>query len=178
MKKKQDLIIIGAGISGLYAATLLQDKYNIIILEARERLGGRILTQKGHDLGPSWIWPHQKNILSLIDDLGLEIFSQYTHGQALYDTPSLLQRFDAPPPAPSFRVTGGLIQIINALETKLEKETIHLNQEVLSITEEDSSIYVKTPDQTYKTDYVLSTLAPRLAAEHISYESALEAKIK
>ncbi|HIC43205.1 MAG TPA: hypothetical protein EYO73_02595 [Sulfurimonas sp.] len=178
MKKKQDLIIIGAGISGLYAATLLQEKYNIIILEARERLGGRILTQKGHDLGPSWIWPHQKNILSLIDDLGLEIFSQYTHGQALYDTPSLLQRFDAPPPAPSFRVTGGLIQIINALETKLEKETIHLNQEVLSITEEDSSIYVKTPDQTYKTDYVLSTLAPRLAAEHISYEPALEAKIK
>ena len=53
MTPKKDLIIIGAGLSGLYAASLLQDTYNIIILEARDRLGGRILTEEGHDLGPS-----------------------------------------------------------------------------------------------------------------------------
>ena len=77
MTAKKDLIIIGAGLSGLYAATLLQDKFNIIILEARERLGGRIYTQEGHDLGPSWIWPHQHHILSLIKELELNLFSQY-----------------------------------------------------------------------------------------------------
>ncbi len=65
------LCIIGAGLSGLYSAVLLQDQYEVTIIEARERTGGRIMTLDGHDLGPSWIWPHQKNILQLIETLGL-----------------------------------------------------------------------------------------------------------
>ncbi|MDF1881765.1 FAD-dependent oxidoreductase [Sulfurimonas sp. MAG313] len=170
MNNKQDLIIIGAGLSGLYLATLLQDQYNIIILEARERLGGRILTQEGHDLGPSWIWPHQKHILSLVKELGLQTFSQYTKGEALYDTPALLQRFNAPPSSPSMRIKGGLIKLIDALVQKLPPSLIHINQEVLSMTENDNKISIKTPTKNYEADYVLSTLSPRLACEHISYE--------
>ena len=60
MKKK--LIIVGAGISGIYTAYLLKDKYDITIIEARDRVGGRILTINEFDLGASWIWKHQKNI--------------------------------------------------------------------------------------------------------------------
>jgi len=64
---KPKLCIIGAGLSGLYSAILLQDHYEVTIIEARNRTGGRIMMLDGHDLGPSWIWPHQKNILRLID---------------------------------------------------------------------------------------------------------------
>jgi len=128
MSDKQDLIIIGAGLSGLYAATLLQDIYNITILEARGRTGGRILTKQGHDLGPSWIWPHQKNILSLVKELNLETFSQHINGDALYDAPSGVQRFTPAPSAPSVRLRGGLEKLIDALVSKLTTEIIHINE--------------------------------------------------
>ena len=54
----KNIIIIGAGLSGIYAATLLQKKYNVTILEARDRIGGRVLTVDGFDMGPSWVWQH------------------------------------------------------------------------------------------------------------------------
>ncbi len=166
---KKDLVIIGAGLSGLFAATLLQDDFNIIILEARERVGGRILTKDGHDLGPSWIWPHQKNILALIDDLGLKLYSQYSNGAALYDVPQGVQRFIPPASAPSFRVHGGLEVLIRTLSSKLSEELIHLNQAVSKITQTPGGLSVQTSIHTYKADYVISTLSPRLACRSIEY---------
>ncbi len=170
---KKDLIIIGAGLSGLYTATLLQDDFNIIILEARERVGGRILTKEGHDLGPSWIWPHQNNILALIDDLGLELFAQYSAGAALYDAPQGVQRFVPPDNAPSARVRGGLGRLIRALSSKLPEATIRLNQAVNAITQTAEGLSIQTSEYTYQADYVISTLSPRLACRSIKYAPEL-----
>lgn len=178
MKNKEDLIIIGAGLSGLYVATLLQEHFNITILEARERTGGRIFTEEGHDMGPSWVWPHQRNILSLLSELGLEVFSQYTKGEALYDSPSGVQRFNSPPTAPSSRVKGGLEKLIHALGEKLNTKCIHTNEEVLSIREQNNKLLVQTNLEQYEASYVLSTLSPRLACEHIFYEPALNVRTK
>ncbi|CAI6154376.1 MAG: hypothetical protein SPLUMA2_SPLUMAMAG2_00474 [uncultured Sulfurimonas sp.] len=83
---KKKITIIGAGISGLYLGYLLKDTYDITILEARNRVGGRIYSISGNDMGPSWIWSHQKNVLKLIKELGLELFTQFTDGNSLYDT--------------------------------------------------------------------------------------------
>ena len=177
-KTKKDLIIIGAGLSGLYIATLLKEEFNIIIIEARDRLGGRILTENGHDLGPSWIWSHQKKILALISELNLELFSQYTKGDALYDSPEGVQRFNAPPSAPSARMVGGLEMLVQALSSKLDAQMIHKNEQVQKVSYEKNIIKVKTSTKEYSVDYVLSTLAPRLAYDSIEYEPVLDAKIK
>ena len=75
---KEKLIIVGAGLSGLYLATLLEEKYDITIIEARERIGGRIFSIEGHDMGPSWVWSHHKAILDLFSSMHIEIFPQYT----------------------------------------------------------------------------------------------------
>jgi monoamine oxidase len=174
MTPKKDIIIIGAGLSGLYAATLLRDKFNITILEARNRLGGRILTKEGHDLGPSWIWPHQSNILNLIQQYKIELFTQYTKGDALYDTPGSLQRFQSPPSPPSARVVGGLQTLIDALASTLPSNMIYLNQEVSKISCSAQRVRVKTEHADYDADYVISTLSPRLACENIQYEPPLE----
>lgn len=80
--------IIGAGLSGLYAAYLLerQGVRDYVVLEARERPGGRIATMAvsptgigtasgfdRFDLGPTWFWPdYQHELHRLIDELGLE----------------------------------------------------------------------------------------------------------
>ena len=51
----QAIIIIGAGASGLMAASLLTNAgKEVIILEARNRIGGRIYTVPGEL--PSWPW--------------------------------------------------------------------------------------------------------------------------
>lgn len=169
--KKKKLLIIGAGLSGLYSAVLLQDSYEVIVVEARDRIGGRIMGIDGHDMGPSWVWPHQKNILQLVKTLGLELFPQYTEGYALYDAPDGVQRF-APSTSPSYRIKGGIGQLVNALEKRLKKP-VNLNEKALSLTETNEMVVLKTTAKTYEADSVISTLPPRLAVDSIEYFPAL-----
>ena len=147
--KKKKLVIIGAGLSGLYSAVLLQDRYDVTIIEARDRTGGRIMGIGGHDMGPSWVWPHQKNILKLIETLDLELFSQYTEGLATYDAPDGVQHFRPSQTASSFRIKGGISQIVMALENRLEKP-VNLHEKVLSLTQLNEMIVVKTIDKMYE----------------------------
>lgn len=174
MKK---LAIIGGGLSGLYAAYTLQNDYEITIFEARDRLGGRIHTIEGFDMGPSWIWSHQDRILSLIQSLKIKLFPQYTHGYALYDTPQGVQRFTPPPSPPSARMNGGLMTIIHALASSLSPTSIRLNEPVQSINAQDEKIRLKTSQGYYEADLVLCTLPPRVAAQIITYHPNLPASI-
>lgn len=87
------IIIIGAGLSGLYAAHLLErlGVANVVVLEARDFIGGRIAGMQAaggsdrFDLGPAWFWPEQQCALhQLVDGLGLQRFAQYDQGDMLY----------------------------------------------------------------------------------------------
>lgn len=84
------VIVIGAGISGLAAAKKLKDKgFNVIILEAQEKIGGRIRTDRSlgiaFDEGASWIHGPKGNPITnlasqadantyLTDDDSLKVF--------------------------------------------------------------------------------------------------------
>jgi len=174
--KKEKILIIGAGLSGLYAALLLEKDYDVVVLEARERIGGRVYSVDGHDMGPSWVWRHQKHILQLIESFDLELFEQYTKGSALYDAPEGVQTFSAPPSAPSYRIKGGIIALIYALMKRLTVP-VHLNEKVLSLEEVSGQIEVKSEKNTYKVAKVISTLPPRLACESLSYTPDLSSLV-
>ena len=85
-----DVLIVGGGLAGLTAARLLhRSGIDFRLLEARDRLGGRILSAgadgnpsaDGFDLGPSWFWPAaQPAMAALVADLGLPVLvvSQFT----------------------------------------------------------------------------------------------------
>ncbi|WP_216829659.1 flavin monoamine oxidase family protein [Alkalihalobacterium elongatum] len=85
-----DVVIVGAGLSGLTAAIELK-KQNIsfAILEARPRVGGRIfsLMEKGFglDLGAQWISVHHERIKQLITEFNLETISTNQKGKTIYE---------------------------------------------------------------------------------------------
>ncbi len=71
-----DVIVVGAGLSGLAAARrLVQRGAATVVLEARDRVGGRTLTADlaGHavDLGGQFIGPGQDRIRALARELGV-----------------------------------------------------------------------------------------------------------
>ncbi|XP_019505291.1 PREDICTED: amine oxidase [flavin-containing] A [Hipposideros armiger] len=75
-----DVVVIGGGISGLSAAKLLA-KYeaNVLVLEARDRVGGRTYTVRNEhvdyvDVGGAYVGPTQNRILRLSKELGLETY--------------------------------------------------------------------------------------------------------
>ncbi|MAF41396.1 MAG: hypothetical protein CL859_06015 [Cyanobium sp. ARS6] len=83
-----DVVVVGAGLSGLMAARQLkQNGKNIHILEARNRTGGRMvrkLTDSGHfvDLGGQWGGQSHHRFRELVSELGLETFPVYKEGKA------------------------------------------------------------------------------------------------
>lgn len=88
-QQKVDVVVIGAGATGLSAAHALQKAgRSVVVLEARERAGGRLWTDEvdGVDLelGGQWVSPDQEELLRTIDELGLETFSRYREGESVY----------------------------------------------------------------------------------------------
>ncbi len=86
-----DCVVVGAGLAGLTAARALErDGLEAVVLEARDRVGGRTVNQAiggGNvvELGGQWVGPGQDSILGLIDDLGLSTFATYGDGRSLFE---------------------------------------------------------------------------------------------
>jgi len=84
-----DVCVIGAGLAGLTAARdLVAAGRDVVVLEARDRVGGRVLTETlvdgtTIDHGGQWIGPGQHRMAHLADDLGLETFPTYDGGENL-----------------------------------------------------------------------------------------------
>ena len=87
MQNPSRVIVIGAGLSGLAAArALAASGVEVVVLEARERIGGRVWTEDGIDLGAHWIHGTEGNpITNLARELGVPTLfvggdSSYTGG--------------------------------------------------------------------------------------------------
>src|SRR3954469_19059050 len=86
---ERDVVLIGAGPSGLTAATELQRAgLSVAVLEARDRVGGRTWTDTIDgamlEIGGQWVSPDQTALLALLDDLGLQTYSRYRDGESVY----------------------------------------------------------------------------------------------
>lgn len=87
MEKFVDVVVVGAGIAGLTAARdLVAAQSDVLVLEARDRVGGRLLNGElpggaPIEVGGQWVGPTQHQALALIDELGLSTFPTHVAGR-------------------------------------------------------------------------------------------------
>ncbi|HEY8700968.1 MAG TPA: NAD(P)/FAD-dependent oxidoreductase [Arthrobacter sp.] len=85
----RDVVVVGAGPSGLTAARELKKAgLSVAVLEARDRVGGRTWTDTVDgavlEIGGQWVSPDQTVLLGLLEELGLKTYSRYRDGDSVY----------------------------------------------------------------------------------------------
>ncbi|EUM10184.1 FAD-dependent oxidoreductase [Enterobacter sp. BIDMC 30] len=192
---KGSVIIIGAGVSGLYAGTLLEKAgVDYVILEARKRTGGRVLSGQAlantpdgvHvDMGATWFWPEiQPDFAHLVHQLGLTPLPQGRPGDMLYErqTTSPAQRYPAYVTSPeSFRLQGGMQSLTSALTRQIPAQKIKSDHQVVSISRLGEGVQVATQSETgegslFTGEHVFLALPPALAAK-MTFEPALPEQV-
>jgi monoamine oxidase len=118
-----DVVVIGAGLAGLTAARVLRASgRNVAVLEARERVGGRVLNHTFDDgttveVGGQWIGPGQLRVNKYVAELGLDTFATYNEGDHVLDLHGRRNRFQgAVPPLPKIALLD-----LGRSQTRLEQ---------------------------------------------------------
>ncbi|WP_439143917.1 flavin monoamine oxidase family protein [Planktotalea sp.] len=172
-------LIIGGGLSGLALADMLErNGHDYLLLDARPRFGGRIKTQHigdgSFDMGPAWFWSGQPKMAALIQRFGLKTFEQYATGDLIFeDERGQVQRgAGLSSMAGSWRVSGGLSALIDALVEQIPQSKRALNSEVSALSYDGSKIRARFRGETSSFDKVVFAMPPRLAAQ-VTFEPPL-----
>jgi monoamine oxidase len=181
--KKAKVIIIGAGLCGLYTAFLLQKKgIEVLILEANTRTGGRIKTITGTtsvtmEMGATWFGNQHSHLLEVLRSLEIPYFKQHTQGISLFETMSFVppQKFEiSDSEEPSFRIEGGTETLIKRLISEIGIQNIKTNTKITVIKEENTHLIVTDSDgKSYSADKVISTIPPNLLVNSVIFEPNL-----
>ena len=188
-----DVLIIGAGLCGLAVAKGLTDRNaDWLLLEARDRVGGRILTRQSDrvaadavpaDMGPSWIWPGQPRVAGLLQSLDIGVFEQYSAGRLVYEdeTGQVRRDLDYSTMAGSLRIDGGSARLVRDLAATLPVERLLCEHRVQRIRRGKAGYEVELQasgqPRSIRARKVVLALPPRLAAQSIEFEPALDTAI-
>jgi monoamine oxidase len=199
--KTARIAIVGGGLSGLVAAYLLQQQgvSDVVLLEARARLGGRIfcaslardlgpqaeaaaLAQDAFDLGPAWFWPdHQPQLRQLVDHLGLSCHAQFEAGDAIVDRspehPPARARGYVNVPA-AMRLVGGMAALVDALRSRLQGVRVITGLRVRQLLCSEAGVDVFCAADAgdgahWRVQRVLLALPPRLAEAGLGFTPPL-----
>lgn len=182
----------GAGLSGLVATTLLHEAgRTVVVVEARSRVGGRIMTVAADDsgsgteldLGATWTWPDQPEIRALAGGLGIDLVPQDRQGLAVVDSgPEMpLERIELPAQPGEWRFVGGAQQLCERLAERLAPGCLRLDTRLESVSSAPAgagTLAVDVTDavlgdQRLHASFVVVALPPRLVAQHISFSPPL-----
>lgn len=192
------IAIVGGGLAGLVAGRLLEQHgaRDVVLFEAREALGGRILSINPggavvdptapaldrFDLGPTWFWPDvQPQLARLVDELGVACFEQFEDGhliveRSVREAPTRMPGYTNAPT--SMRLVGGTGALIAALHRHIRPGSVRTRQAVRRVhgVEEHVELHVEGPSGgmvTWRVDQVLLALPPRLAERSIAFDPPL-----
>lgn len=179
---KTDILIIGAGLTGLTLAYLLRNSdYQVVIVEARERIGGRILTKSDPgeatiEMGATWLGPSHTRLQSLLNELELITFKQKLGSRAIYEPNSMSphQLVSLPQEQQaSYRITGGTSSLTETLLSHIGNPELKLGKRVNHIDFSNERILVNTDRDQFEAKKVVSTLPPKLLVDTIEITPGL-----
>ena len=119
LPSKVDVVVVGAGISGLVAARqVARSGRSVLVVEARNRVGGRVLNhrlQSGGviESGGAFVGPTQDHIVALAEELKVPTFMEYNDGKSVYNSSGPLgrQEYDGTvPPDPLILPDAAILQ--------------------------------------------------------------------
>jgi len=135
--------IIAFVVALLLSVMLHEAGHSVIVVEAADRLGGRVHSLRDPvsgaylaDLGPTWVWPEaQPFAASWIKQLGLGLVPQFESGDTIVDiaTKGSPARYQLPGMEGSYRVQGGTTAIVERLFERLPSSAIQTSTRVNSI---------------------------------------------
>lgn len=180
------MIVAGAGLSGLTAAVdLAAAGHEVRVVEARARVGGRLMTAAPvaggrFDLGATWHWDGQPHVRALAERFGIAPFPQPGSGAVLYEQRGVPPRPVAAPMAPAWRFAGGAQQLCDRLAECLGAGRVLLEHRVVSVAAGTSGIDVGLagpdgPVGTATVDAAVLALPPRLALQDVAFTPELPA---
>ncbi|WP_299442676.1 FAD-dependent oxidoreductase [uncultured Aquimarina sp.] len=178
---KSEVLIIGAGLTGLLLAYRLK-KHGIAVkvIEARNRIGGRIHTLQSEnetpiEMGATWLSTEHHELLTLLEELELPVFEQFMEGIALFEPLSTAppQQIQLPTnQQPSYRIQGGTASLIKKLAEFLTNEELTLNEKVTHI-DYTNHFEVRSSLNTYYVNKVISTVPPMLLVNAVQFNPLL-----
>lgn len=179
MADAADVVIVGAGIAGLAVARALTlDGRRVVVLEARARVGGRLLGHgrgdEGLDLGATWFWPGERRVESLVAAHSIPTFAQHIDGDAvLHATGGSRPMEGNPVDVPSGRVVGGMARLADAVHRSLPEGTVRFGTPVTRVSTAGDRVEVRGPTTTVTADHVVMALPPALAVHAIEFTPSL-----
>jgi len=183
-------LIIGGGLSGLMAMWQLNRAgVDCRLIEARSRFGGRIWTLNDEhgaqcDMGPSWFWPGQPLVASLLKHFNIPYYEQYANGSTLFQHPdgSVVTALDTSPMAGAYRIEGGIGRLVEAIANEIGPERCYLEHAVTGLSldsvQDNVLATAEGPSEniTIQAKKVAFAIPPRLAA-NLTWTPALPQNI-
>jgi monoamine oxidase len=127
-----DVVVVGAGLAGLSAARALRAAgRDVVVVEARDRVGGRTLNEPIGDgvvveIGAQWVGPTQDRVIGLIEDLGLKTFPTHSQGTNLFERGGQLGEYRGTIPKVNpvgLAEVGLMLRRLNSMAAKVPPES-------------------------------------------------------
>jgi monoamine oxidase len=141
-----DVVVAGAGLAGLVAARRLGERgRSVVVLEARPRVGGRILNATVTDgasveVGGQWVGPAQDRVLALAEELGVQTFPTFDEGKSVLELRGRRKRYSGTIP----RVGPFVLADIARARRRLQKLASRLDTEAPWLTADAATLDGRT----------------------------------